>query len=334
MIILGSGSDEPIAKKTVNVLEQMEITYDLRVASAHRTHERLKDIVTNCSSEVEVFITIAGLAAHLPGVVASLTTKPVISVPAEGKIGGFDALLSSTEMDLGTPVATMGIDRGDNAAWLACQIIACNDENLRKKLKTNRAKYNAKMDSDEETLISNIAGSHYNRTQRVEQEREKVTKTLEIPSDNRVLIVSASYANMKIVHNITQTLNMLNIPNTYKVISATRDPDKLAKYISDVDDQIDIYIAVSNLSTVLSGAIVSHTTKPVIGVPCSGKMMGIKSLLSMVEMPPGVPTATMGIDAGENGALFAARILSIYDENIVNALIEYNKTLHRNNYYE
>ena len=127
MIILGSGSDYKIAEKTVKVFEQMKVPYDLRVASAHRTHNRIKDIMTNYVDGIEVFIGIAGLSAHLPGVIASYTTKPVIAVPVNGKIEGLDALLSCTEMQLGTPVATMGIDRGENAAWLACQIIACND---------------------------------------------------------------------------------------------------------------------------------------------------------------------------------------------------------------
>ena len=80
MIILGSASDYKVAEKAINVFEEMKIHYDLRVASAHRTHKRVKDIVRNETDEVEVIITIAGLAAHLPGVVASYTTKPVIAV--------------------------------------------------------------------------------------------------------------------------------------------------------------------------------------------------------------------------------------------------------------
>ena len=86
MIILGSGSDYMIAEKTVKVFEQMKVPYDLRVASAHRTHNRIKDIMTNYVDGIEVFIGIAGLSAHLPGVIASYTTKPVIAVPVNGKI--------------------------------------------------------------------------------------------------------------------------------------------------------------------------------------------------------------------------------------------------------
>lgn len=334
MIILGSGSDYKIAQKAVNVLENMNVNYDLRVASAHRTHQRLKDIVQNCLDEVEVIIAIAGLAAHLPGVIASYTTKPVIAVPVNGSLEGTDALFASTEMQLGTPVATMGIDRGENAAWLACQIIACNDANMHQKLVENREGYDNKMQQAEEELIEKIAGKHYNRTKCNKKPEKTCDKTLEIDEDTRVLIVSGNYSNMEIVHKVTQTLDTLNIPNKYEVISATRTPEKLEKYIKDVNDQIELYIVVSSLSTVLSGAIVSLTTKPVIGVPCSSNINGIDSLLSMVQMPPGVPTATMGINAGENAALYAARILSVYDENIQNSLNKFTKSLHRNNYYE
>lgn len=156
MILLGSASDYKVAQKAVNVFEEMNINYDLRVASAHRTSERLKEIIKNETEGVEVIITIAGLAAHLPGVTASLTTKPVIAVPVDVKLGGIDSLLSSTEMQLGTPVATMGIDRGDNAAWLACQIIACNDENLKNVLKEKRFAYNAKIQKSEEELMRKL----------------------------------------------------------------------------------------------------------------------------------------------------------------------------------
>lgn len=333
MIILGSASDYKVAEKAINVFEEMKIHYDLRVASAHRTHKRVKDIVRNETDEVEVIITIAGLAAHLPGVVASYTTKPVIAVPVEVKLGGFDSLLSSTEMQLGTPVATMGIDRGDNAAWLACQIIACHDDKLRDALKVYRDAYDAKIQKSEDELIDKIAGKFYNRTEKSDVELVDVDG-VGIKSDTKVLIISGNYSNMEIVRKIIQTLDTLGIENEYRVISATRSPDELEKCIEDVDDCVSLYVAVSSLSTILTGAIVSCTTKPVIGVPCSTSLSGIDSLLSMVEMPPGVPAATMGLDAGENAALFVARIFSVYDDVVRDNLLEFMKTLHRNVYYE
>ena len=334
MLILGSGSDYKIAEKAVNVLEEMEVPYDLRVASAHRTHNRVKDIMTNCTDGIEVFIAIAGLAAHLPGVIAAYTDKPVIGVPVNGKIEGLDSLLSCTEMQLGTPIATMGIDRGDNAAWLSCQIIAYNDERLKQALQDKRDSYNAKMEKDESELIEKIGTSFYTRNTRNEHERPVIDKTLDLEEDTEVLIISENYGNMRIVHEITQTLDRLGINSEYKVISPTRSPKKKKKYMEEAEKQINFYIAVTSLSSILSGAIVSHTTKPVIGVPCSTNLKGIDSLLSMVEMPPGVPTATLGIDAGENAALFIGRILSVYHEDKKEALNNYMKTLHRNIYYE
>ncbi|WP_323737001.1 5-(carboxyamino)imidazole ribonucleotide mutase [Methanosphaera sp. ISO3-F5] len=334
MIVLGSASDYKVAQKAVNVFEEMNINYDLRVASAHRTHQRLKEIIVNETEEVEVIIAIAGLAAHLPGVVAAYTTKPVIAVPVDVKLGGLDSLLSSTEMQLGTPIATMGIDRGDNAAWLACQIIACNDEEMKNVLKEKRNAYNAKMQKSEEELIEKIAGKHYRKTALNKQEVVSIDKEYNLDDDTKVVIISGNYSNMETVRKIIQTLETLKIKCEYKVISATRDPYKLEKYIEDIDENVDLYIAVSSLSTILTGAIVSLTTKPVIGVPCTTRLSGVDSLLSMIEMPPGVPVATMGLDAGENAALFVARIFSIYDDDIRNELLQFMKTLHRNVYYE
>lgn len=334
MILLGSASDYKVAQKAVNVFEEMDINYDLRVASAHRTPERLKEIVKNETEGVEVIIAIAGLAAHLPGVIASHTTKPVIAVPVDVKLGGIDSLLSSTEMQLGTPVATMGVDRGDNAAWLACQIIACNDDELKSTLKEKRLAYNAKIQKSEDELIEKIAGKNYRKTDACVSSVDFDDSSLKLNPDTRVLIISGNYSNMEIVRKIIQTLDTLKIKSEYKVVSATRNPDELEKLIGDVDDNLDMYITVSSLSTILTGVIVSHTTKPVIGVPCVTRLFGIDSLLSMIEMPPGVPTATMGLDAGENAALFVGRIFAIYDENIRNELVKFMKTLHKNVYYE
>lgn len=335
MLILGSASDKKVAQKAVNVLEEMKVGYDIKVASAHRTHSLIKDIMTNYTDEVEVFITIAGLAAHLPGVVASYTTKPVIGVPVDAKFSGLDSLLSCTEMQLGTPVATVGIDRADNAAYIACQIIAYNDENLKERLKDKRLAYVDKMITSQEELIDDIAGDCFVKAAYNEHKRPVIEKTLSIPDDCEVIIISENYSNMDIVHKITRTLDILGIKSDYKVIPATRNPDKLEKYMNDINDTVEIYVAVSSLSSILAGAVVSHTTKPVIGVPCSSShLKGIESLLSMVQMPPGVPTATMGIDAGENAALFVARILSVYNEDTKDELENFLSTLHKNAYYE
>jgi len=146
-IIMGSESDLKIAEKGIPILKEFGVEFEVRVASAHRTPDLVEEIVKN--SKAKVFIAIAGLAAHLPGVVASLTTKPVIAVPVESKLDGMDALLSCVQMPPGIPTATVGIDRGDNAALLALEILALSDEELAKKLEKYREKLKEKvMNSD------------------------------------------------------------------------------------------------------------------------------------------------------------------------------------------
>lgn len=120
-IIMGSKNDEHIANKAIEVLDDAGVSWEVRVLSAHRQPEELREYVK--SSDADVFITIAGLSAALPGVVASLTEKPVIGVPVSAKLGGLDALLSIVQMPSGVPVACVGIDNGANAAHLALRIL-------------------------------------------------------------------------------------------------------------------------------------------------------------------------------------------------------------------
>lgn len=120
-VILGSASDRPIADRAVEVLSKNGVSYDVQVLSAHRNPDELDAYVKK--SDAKVFIAIAGLSAALPGVIASRTDKPVIGVPVSAKLGGLDALLSIVQMPRGIPVACVGIDNGDNAAYLAVRIL-------------------------------------------------------------------------------------------------------------------------------------------------------------------------------------------------------------------
>lgn len=134
---MGSSSDAPIAEKAKTILEEFKITYEVKVASAHRTPDALKTIVEN--SDADVFIGIAGLSAALPGTIAAHTIKPVIGVPVSGKIN-LDAVLSIVQMPPGIPVGAVGLDRGENAALLAVEILAIKDKKLAKKLADYRKK--------------------------------------------------------------------------------------------------------------------------------------------------------------------------------------------------
>ncbi|MBY9010244.1 MAG: AIR carboxylase family protein [Candidatus Lokiarchaeota archaeon] len=120
-IIAGSESDKDVYEKAEKVLKENNIPYELKIISAHRDSDKLDDYLKSCQSLV--YITVAGLSAALPGVIASKTEKPVIGVPVSTKLGGLDALLSIVQMPPRVPVACVGIDSGENAAYLAIRIL-------------------------------------------------------------------------------------------------------------------------------------------------------------------------------------------------------------------
>ena len=141
-IILGSESDMPVAEKAKKILKEFNVEFQIKVASAHRTPEFLKKIIDE--SDADVFIGIAGLAAALPGSIAAHTVKPVIGVPVSGKVN-FDSILSIIQMPPGIPVAAVGLDRGDNAALLALEILAIKDNKLKLKIEKYREKMRDKI---------------------------------------------------------------------------------------------------------------------------------------------------------------------------------------------
>ncbi len=150
-IILGSKSDMPVAEKAITILKKFNIEYDIAVASAHRTPARVEELVT--SSKSDVFIAIAGLSAALPGSVAALTVKPVIGVPVSGALN-LDAILSIVQLPPGIPVAAVGLDRGDNAAILAAEILAVTDPTVREALLNYRQEQAAKVVADSEKVVA------------------------------------------------------------------------------------------------------------------------------------------------------------------------------------
>lgn len=135
-IIIGSTSDIPVIEETIKVLKELEVSYKVAVLSAHRTPVETKEFVNKGEEEgAKVFIAAAGKAAHLPGVVASYTTLPVIGLPIKtSDLGGVDSLLSIVQMPSGVPVATVAINGGRNAGILAAQMLAIKDDKLAEKL--------------------------------------------------------------------------------------------------------------------------------------------------------------------------------------------------------
>ena len=147
-IIMGSASDMPIMNEAVEILKKFGVQYECTIVSAHRTPQRMFDFAQNAKSNgFKVIIAGAGGAAHLPGMVASLTTLPVIGVPikSSNSIDGWDSILSILQMPNGVPVATVALNAAQNAGILATQILAITDENLSEKLSAFKNELNEKV---------------------------------------------------------------------------------------------------------------------------------------------------------------------------------------------
>ena len=149
-IIVGSRSDIAAAERAMAVLDELEVDSEIRVISAHRAPDLLGRYIAGAADRgIRCFIAIAGLAAHLPGVVASQTTLPVIGVPMAGGVGdGLDALLAIVQMPKGVPVATVGVGNGENAALLAASILAVADGGVAGRLRARREAQAAAIASD------------------------------------------------------------------------------------------------------------------------------------------------------------------------------------------
>lgn len=154
-IIMGSKSDLPIMQEAIDILKNFGIDTEVKIVSAHRTPERMFDYAENAQKNgIKVIIAGAGGAAHLPGMVASITTLPVIGVPVKSRnsIDGWDSVLSILQMPGGVPVATVALNGALNAGILAAQIIATTDNNIAKKIQQYKTDLKAKVIKSNEGL--------------------------------------------------------------------------------------------------------------------------------------------------------------------------------------
>jgi len=134
-IIMGSTSDLPVMEAAAKFLDDQKIPFEMNALSAHRTPEKVEEFATGAQARgINVIIAAAGMAAHLPGVIASMTTLPVIGVPIKASLDGMDALLAIVQMPPGIPVATVGINGALNAAILAAEMLALSDEAIQEKM--------------------------------------------------------------------------------------------------------------------------------------------------------------------------------------------------------
>ncbi len=143
-VLMGSDSDLPVLQSTIDVLKSLDIPFEAKITSAHRTPTVTHDYVTSADARgCSVFIAAAGLAAHLAGAVSAATLKPVIGIPLDaGPLQGMDALLSTVQMPGGIPVATVAVGKAGakNAAYLAAQILALSDPDLARRIRAEREK--------------------------------------------------------------------------------------------------------------------------------------------------------------------------------------------------
>lgn len=153
-IIMGSTSDLPVMEKAAALLNEFEIPFEINALSAHRTPREVEKFASNAAENgIKVIIAAAGMAAHLPGVIASMTTLPVIGVPINASLHGMDALLAIVQMPPGIPVATVGINGAQNAAILAVQMLATDNTELQIKLKNYKEDLKKKIVEANEQLL-------------------------------------------------------------------------------------------------------------------------------------------------------------------------------------
>ncbi len=150
-IIMGSTSDWPVMEKAAKLFEEFEIPFEINALSAHRTPEAVENFAKNAADNgIKVIIAAAGMAAHLPGVIAASTPLPVIGVPIKASLDGMDSLLAIVQMPPGIPVATVGINASLNAALLAVQILASSDKEIAKKFVDYKLKLKDKIEKANE----------------------------------------------------------------------------------------------------------------------------------------------------------------------------------------
>lgn len=152
-IIMGSTSDLPVMEKAAAVLEEFEIPFEINALSAHRTPAAVEEFAHKAHAKgIKVIIAGAGMAAHLPGVIAAMTPVPVIGVPIKASLDGMDSLLSIVQMPPGIPVATVGINGAKNAGLLAVQMIATGDAQLYEKFTENKKELKSKIEKANQEL--------------------------------------------------------------------------------------------------------------------------------------------------------------------------------------
>ena len=152
-IIMGSTSDLPVMEKACQLLNELQVPFEVNALSAHRTPEAVEEFASGAKERgLKVIIAAAGMAAALPGVIAASTTLPVIGVPIKGMLDGLDAMLSIIQMPPGIPVATVGVNAAQNAAILAVEMLALTDDTVAQRLAEYKSGLKAKIEKANKDL--------------------------------------------------------------------------------------------------------------------------------------------------------------------------------------
>ena len=152
-MIMGSTSDLPVMEKACQLLNELQVPFEVNALSAHRTPEAVEEFANGAKERgLKVIIAAAGMAAALPGVIGASTTLPVIGVPIKGMLDGLDAMLSIIQMPPGIPVATVGVNAAQNAAILAVEMLALSDETIAQRLAVYKGSLKAKIEKANKDL--------------------------------------------------------------------------------------------------------------------------------------------------------------------------------------
>jgi 5-(carboxyamino)imidazole ribonucleotide mutase len=235
-----------------------------------------------------------------------------------------DALDSIVQMPYPSPIATVGIDRGDNAAILAAQFIGIHDEEIHKKVINLRKEYAKKVIDSNETIVQPIdrpfIDNDFLRIKDLEINKAEFDEENSgcKNKDAEVAIIVGRQTDLGTAKKVSAILTRLKITHDTKVVCPIRSNKKFINYVKSMK-KANIFIGVSSNSSQVTGGIVGLTARPVIGVPCTNEN-GEDYRLTTISMPPGVPVATVGINNGKNAAVLASEILSIRNPEIVEVL--------------
>ena len=224
-----------------------------------------------------------------------------------------------------SPIATVGIDRGDNAAILAAQFIGLHDEEIHQKVIKLRKEYANKVIRSNEEIVQKIdrpfIQNDFLRIKNLEINKAHVDNDAEKCCKNKdadVAIIVGRQTDVVTAKKVTAILDRLKITHDTKVVCPIRSNQKFTNYVKSMTNA-KIFIGISSNSSQVTGGIVGLTARPVIGVPCTNENNN-DYMLTTVSMPPGVPVATVGINNGKNAAVLAGEILSIDNPEIVELL--------------